>query len=139
MPTILESHLSLLEGQAEIDPAATPATRASAIQDLLSLHTAFFDVLERRLGSDGVTEADRPLVPLFQRWLTTARRIAPTARALREQGERVTGIDDLARAMNRAKQVAEGFDYFVALNQMTLRGEVEQHVPLNEVLDELRH
>jgi hypothetical protein len=54
---------------------------------------------------------------LFQRWLTAAKHVKELSRNLRTEGHAVEGFDDLLRAMNRSKPVAESFDYFVGLNQ----------------------
>jgi len=41
----------------------------------------------------------------------------------------VAGYDDLLRAMNRSKPVAESFDYFVELNIRLARGEGKDELP----------
>ena len=136
--SVLESHLTLLEQEAEPRPGLTPAERAGVAGDLVALHAAVYEVLERHIGGEGLTEAHRPLVPLFRRWPHTARRIIAVARDLRTEGQQVGNVDDLLRAVNRAKPVGEDFDQVVRLNQRTARGEAGAHRPLAEVMDELR-
>lgn len=130
--------MTLLERETAGHPDATPAERAAAVADLVALHTAVYEAMELRLGDEGLTEAHRPLVPLFQRWLRTARRIIESARDLRKAGQPVGGVDDLVRAINRAKLVAETFEETVALNQRIARGEAGTYRALAEVKDELR-
>ena len=55
-------------------------------------------------------------MPLFRRWLDSARKVKELARGLRAAGQSVAGYDNLLRAMNRSKPVAESFDRFVELN-----------------------
>ena len=139
MESVLEPHLALLERQAESRSGASAAERAGALEDVVSLHTAVYQVMERHLGEQGLTEAHRPLVPLFRRWLHAARGIVAAARDLRTEGQEVGGLDDLLRAMNRAKPAAEDFDYILGLNQRVGRaGEAATYRPLAEVVDELR-
>lgn len=138
MVALLESHLSLLEHEAEGTSEMTISERVDRTQDLISLHLGVYEAMEHHIGEGGLTEANRPLVPLFQRWLHTARRIVDTARELRMQGQPVPGIDDLVRTINRSKPMAEDFDDFVRLNQQIRSGEARTYRPLEEVLDELR-
>lgn len=138
MLTILESQLALLERLSEDSPASTPADRVLIVEDLIALHVVLYLRLEHRLGQDGVTEAHRPLVPLFVRWLHTARRIKGAACALRREGLEVASFDLLLRTINYSKEVAEGFDYFVRLNERLARGEWGDYRPLEEVMEELR-
>jgi len=138
MVTVLESHLSLLEHEAEGAPESTMSERVERTQDLISLHLAVYEALERHIGGGGLTEAHRPLVPLFQRWLHAARRIVDAARELRRQGQPVPEVDDLVRTINRSKPMAEDFDDFVRLNERIRRGEPGTYRPLDEVIDELR-
>jgi phosphoglycolate phosphatase-like HAD superfamily hydrolase len=138
MPTVLESHLALLEREAFAAPAPSDAGDSDRLEQLVALHVALYEVLERRLGPDGLVEAHRPLVPMFQRWLETARQLKAEARRLRVAGQPVPDLDDLLRAMNRAKCTAEAFDHFVALNERLARGEKPQGRPLAAILDELR-
>ena len=120
MPHFLESQIGLLERGAP--PEATE------VEDLIAFHVIALDRLESHLGPHGLSEADRPLVPLFQRWLSAAKQVKEAARNLKSQGHSVEGFDNLLRAMNRSKPVAESFDYFVELNkrlsseQSTARG-----------------
>jgi hypothetical protein len=100
MVTVLESHLSLLEREAEDRPTSTAADRVGLVEDLIGLHLALYERLERHLGQGGVTEAHRPLVPLFIRWLHTARRIKDAACELRREGQEVAGFDLLLRTIN---------------------------------------
>ena len=139
MVTVLESHLSLLEHEAEGTCESTLSERVDRIQDLISLHLAVYEGMERHIGEGGLTEAHRHLVPLFQRWLRTARHIVSAARELRVQGQSVPGIDNLVRTINRSKPMAEDFDDFVRLNQRIRSGEAGTYRPLDEVVDELRH
>jgi len=138
MPEVLESHLALLEREAASAADASPAERARRLEDLVALHLALLDAFERRLGPDGVNEGHRPLVPLFRRWLATARRLAASAAELRRQGHTPARVDDLMWGINSAKLVAEDFDCVLALNQRTARGEAGIHHPLSEIEDELR-
>jgi hypothetical protein len=138
MPEALESHLALLEREAASSAEVSPAERTRGLEDLVALHLALFEAFERRLGPDGVNEDHRPLVPLFRRWLATARRFAASAAELRRQGHTPARLDDLMWAINRAKLVAEDFDHVVALNQRIARGEAGTYRPLSEVEDELR-
>jgi hypothetical protein len=139
MVTVLESHLSLLEHEAEDAPESTLSERVEHMRDLISMHLAVYEGMERHLGENGIAEAHRPLVPLFQRWLNTARRISDAARELRIQGHPVPGIDELIRTINRSKPMAEDFEDYVRLNQRIMSGEAGTYRPLDEVLDELRH
>jgi len=137
MVAVLESHLSLLEREAA-DPSGTNlAERAGFVEDLIVLHLAVFGGMERHLGADGLTEAHRFMVPLFRRWVHTARSLIITARDLRAAGV-VIHLDPLLSAINRAKPVAEDFDHFVELNQRLDRGHAGSYRPLAEVVDELR-
>jgi hypothetical protein len=138
MVNVLESHLALLEREAEARPGVTTAERAGVVGELIALHAAVFGVMERHVGVNGLAEAHRPLVPLFRRWLETARRIVAAARDLRAAGHPVGDLDDLLRAMNRAKPVAEDFDHVVRLNARLARGEAGTYRPLGEVMDGLR-
>ena len=138
MVRVLESHLAPHEQEAVADSTVPLSDRASALSDVISFHVSLFEALDRRLGTEGLSEAHRPLVPLFQRWLITARRMATAARELIAQGQLVVGLNDLARAMNRAKPTAEHFDYYVETNDRIARGEPIHYTPLNEVLNELR-
>lgn len=134
----LESHLSLLERESQIPPGVSTLDQAKLIQDLVALHLAVFDGLERRLGSEGLTESHRPMVPLFRRWLQTARRLIVWARDLRGNGILID-LDPLLSAINRAKPIAEDFDYFIGLNQGLDRGLTGSYRSLAEVIDELQH
>ena len=138
MASVLDSQLALLERETAGNVETTPAERAGALADLVALHTAVYEVMERRIGDAGLTEAHRPSVPQFRRWIETARRAVAAARQLRTVGEQVPGVDDLVRAINRAKPLAEEFDETVKLNQRIARGEAGTYRPLAEVMDELR-
>jgi len=108
MVTFLESQIGLLErGPTSPD--------ASEVEDLIAFYLTALERLESHLAPGGLSERDRPLVPLFQRWLSAAGKVKEMARNLQGSGETVRGYDDLLRAMNRCKPVAESFDYFVAL------------------------
>ena len=110
MATFLESQIGLLE-QESVSPDAP------AVEDLIAFSLTALERLESHLGRGGLSERDRPLVPLFQRWLSAAGKVKEMARSLRNMGETVSGFDDLLRAMNRSKPVAESFDHFVELNR----------------------
>src|SRR4051812_38387165 len=110
MHDFLESQIGLLERGA-------PSPDLREVEDLIAFHLTALERLESHLGPGGLSEADRPLVPLFQRWLTAAKHVKELARNLRTAGHAVEGFDDLLRAMNRSKPVAESFDYFVGLNR----------------------
>lgn len=138
MVTLLESHLSLLEQEAEAHPAPTVAEQGTLLDELVALHTAVYEVMELRIGPDGVSERDRPLVPLFRRWLQTGRRIVAAAGASRRAGRPIARLDDLGFAINRSKLVAEDFDRFVELNRRIAAGELGTYRPLSEVWDELQ-
>jgi len=141
METVLESHLALLEQEAEARPTPTAVEQGAMLDVLVALHTAFYGVLESRIGPDGVTEAHRPLVPLFQRWLRTGRRIVQSARESKAAGRRVAGVDDLVKAINLSKAVAEHFDHYVELNKHIAAGDFsifDTYRLLSEVTDELR-
>jgi hypothetical protein len=109
MATFLASQIGLLE-QEPLSPGALD------VEDLIAFSLTALERLESHLKPGGLSECDRPLVPLFQRWLLAAGKVKELARGLRTAGERVSGCDDLLRAMNRSKPVAESFDYFVDLN-----------------------
>jgi hypothetical protein len=138
MASVVDSYLAL----AEQDPAGVGSTgveeRATALEVLVALHTAFYEVLERRLGDDGLTDAHRPLIPLFRRWMESARQMVEQARELRSKGRPIAGIDPLVCAINRAKIPAESFDHFVELNERMKRGEPGTYAPWPEVVRELR-
>ena len=87
------------------------------VEDLIAFTlTAPYSRPETHLGAGGLSERDRPLVPLFQRWLIAARNVKELAKSLQVAGVTVNGYDDLLRAMNRSKPVAESFEHFVELN-----------------------
>jgi hypothetical protein len=109
MVTFLESQIGLLEREA-----VSPDARE--VEDLIAFYLTALERLESHLGPGGLSELDRPLVPLFQRWLVAAAKVKELARSLRSGGETVNAYDDLLRAMNRSKPVAESFDRFVELN-----------------------
>ena len=137
MPSLFESILDVLNREAA--PQISDAKgEVEHVEDMIAMHLAVFAALERHLGDDGLAEAHRPLVPLFQRWLETARRIKAKVGELRAKGQTVAGLDDLLRTINRSKPVAERFDDMVELNERIKRGEPGQYRPLSEFLDELR-
>ena len=138
MPSILESHLELLEKEAapQISDAQDEVKR---VEQMIAIHLTVFNLLEDQIGDEGLTESHRPLVPLFQRWLETARQIKAAVGALRAKGKTAANFDDLLRMMNRSKPIAEDFDEMVALNERVARGEPGEYFPLAEVLDELRN
>lgn len=109
MTTVLESQIGLLERESVSPDLAE-------IEDLIAFALTALARLETHLGPGGLSERDRPLVPLFQRWLIAARNAKELARSLGSAGVTVTGYDDLLRAMNRSKPVAESFEHFVELN-----------------------
>lgn len=138
MATVLESHLSLHEREADERPSLASADGLGGVEDLIALHVALYERLEHHLGQEGLTEAHRPFVPLFSRWLRTARRIKDAASQLRREGHEVAGFELLLRTMNCSKVVAEHFDHFVRLNERLARGDPGDYRPLDEVMDELR-
>lgn len=109
MVTVLESQIGLLERES-VSP-----DRAE-VEDLIAFTLTALTRLETHLGTGGLSERDRPLVPLFRRWLIAARNVKELAKGLQSTGDRVNGYDDLLRAMNRSKPVAESFEHFVELN-----------------------
>jgi hypothetical protein len=109
MTTVLESQIGLLER----DPVSPDVPE---VEDLIAFALTALVRLEKHLGPGALSERDRPLVPLFRRWLSAADKVKELARGLRNTGATVNGYDDLLRAMNRSKPVAESFDHFVELN-----------------------
>lgn len=109
MATVLESQIGLLEREP-VSP-----DRAE-VEDLIAFALTALTRLEMHLAPGGLSERDRPLVPLFQRWLIAARNVKELAKGLQSTGVTVIGYDDLLRAMNRSKPVAESFEHFVELN-----------------------
>jgi hypothetical protein len=75
MTTFLESQIGLLEREPM-------SSDVSEIEDLIAFHLTALDRLESHLGPGGLSERDRPLVPLFQRWLSAARKVKEFARSL---------------------------------------------------------
>ena len=138
MPSALESHLELLEREAHAAPRAGQAP--GALEELIALHTGLYEVMERRIGPGGLSEGHRPLVPMFRRWLDTARRLAAAAAARddHDPGRPAAGLDELLRAMNRAKPVAEDFEHVIRLNERIARGEAGSYRALQVVVDGLR-
>jgi hypothetical protein len=110
MVKFLESELGLLE----TEPISSDVPQ---VEDRIAFQLIALERLEARLGAGGLSESDRPLVSLFHRWLMVARKLKETALALRASGHLIGGYDDLLRAINRSKPIAESFDYFVGLNQ----------------------
>ena len=110
MVAFLTSQIGLLEKESL-------SADVGEVEDLIAFSLTALDRLESHLGPDGLSERDRPLVPLFQRWLRAAGKVKEIARTLRNSGVTVRGYDDLLRTMNRSKPVAESFDHFVALNR----------------------
>jgi hypothetical protein len=137
MVAVLESHLSLLEQEANTPSATNAAERTAFVEDVIALHLAVFEAMERHLGADGLTESHRFMVPLYRRWIHSARLMIVTARDLKAAGVTIH-LDPLLSAINRAKPVAEDFDHFVELNQRLDRGQAGSYRPLAEVVDELR-
>jgi hypothetical protein len=115
MDGFLESQIGLLERGSE-SVAPPDAERARLVEDLIAFQLTALERLEKHLGPGGLSERDRPLVPLFQRWLNAARKVKELVKELQGGGQTVAGYDDLLRAMNRSKPVAESFDHFVQLN-----------------------
>ncbi len=116
MATFLESQIGLLEQESV-------SADIPGVEDLIAFSLTALERLESHLGCGGLAERDRPLVPLFQRWLSAAGKVKEMARHLRSAGETISGYDDLLRTMNRSKPVAERFDYFVELNRRLASGE----------------
>src|SRR5687768_11461166 len=90
---------------------------APLLERLVTLHAAVYEVMEAQLSPGGLKESDRPLVPLFRRWLDTARQTVAAARQLPPAERPTVALGDLLRAINRSNLVAEEFDEVVALNQ----------------------
>ncbi|HEY2586599.1 MAG TPA: hypothetical protein VGI81_12620 [Tepidisphaeraceae bacterium] len=110
MTAVLESQIGLLEREP-VSP------EVPEVEDLIAFALTALARLERHLGLGGLSERDRPLVPLFQRWLAAAGKVKELARTLRNTGAMINGYDDLLRAMNRSKPIAESFEHFVELNR----------------------
>src|SRR5258706_587647 len=104
MVNFLESQIGLLERQ-------TVSPDVQEVEDLIAFHLTALERLEIHLCPDGLSQADRELVPLFQRWLRAARNVKELARAHRDGGPPVGNYDDLPRAINRSKPIAEDFDH----------------------------
>ena len=137
MTNVFESYLAL----AEQDPhrgETDLVERAAALEDQVAAHTAILHAMDSRLGEGGLTEAHRPLIPLYQRWMKAARQLVVRAREMRAAGRPITGIDELVCAINSSKDVAEDFDHTVELNEKIRRGEPPgPGRPLDEVMNEL--
>lgn len=110
MTSVLESQIGLLEREPMSHDRAE-------VEDLIAFTLTALSRLESHLGLGGLSELDRPLVPLFRRWLIAAGNVKELAQSQRRAGVAVTGYDDLLRAMNRSKPVAENFEHFVELNR----------------------
>ena len=111
---------------------------AALLERMIRQHASVYEVMQQQLGFTDLTEAHRPLVPSFRGWLDTARQLVAACRELPPAARPVAALDDLLRAMNRSKLVAEDFDYFVRRNERAARGEFGPYRPLAEVMDELR-
>lgn len=109
MASFLESQIGLLERER-----ISPDIRE--VEDLIAFYLTALERLESHLGAGGLSERDRPLVALFQRWLSAAGKVKEMVRSIRNAGEKVDGYDELLRAMNRSKPIAQRFNYFVELN-----------------------
>jgi hypothetical protein len=109
MTTVLESQIGLLEREA-VSP-----DRAE-VEDVIAFALTALLRLETHLGPGGLSERDRPLVPRFQRWLIAARNVKELAKNLPDTGVAAADYDDLRRAINRSKPVAESFEHFQELN-----------------------
>ena len=114
--TVLESQIGPLERES-VSPDQ------GEVEDLIAFTLTALARLETHLGAGGLSEGDRPLAPPFQRWLIAAGNAKELARGVRDTGVTVNGYDDLLRAMNRSKSVAESFEHFVELNG-------RRHLPL---------
>lgn len=138
MVSALECHLALLEREALNRPTPSGSEGADRLDEVIALHVGLYEVMERRVGPNGLSDAHRTLVPMFRRWLATARLFVADARDLRAAGRPVVGVDDLLRAINRAKPIAEDFEHIVTLNGRVARGQGGSYRPLAGVVDELR-
>jgi hypothetical protein len=81
MITFLESQIGLLEKECG-SPAPPDRDQVQLVEDLIAFHLTALGRLETHLGAGGLSERDRPLVPLFQRWLNAARKVKDRARDL---------------------------------------------------------
>ena len=90
MVAFLESQLKFLESRSEADSQTLPnAERVQLVEDLIAFHLTALERLEKHLTAKGLSERDRPLVPLFQRWLKEARRVKDLAKELKGSVEGV--------------------------------------------------
>jgi hypothetical protein len=140
MTSVFEPYLALAELEDAAAADRTVEQRAAILEDRAAAHTAIFKAMNRRIDQQGVIESDRSLIPLYQRWIASARQMVVLARESRAAGRPIAGIDDLGFSINRAKPVADRFDQTLQYHERIRRGErpAGPHYPLAEVIDELR-
>ncbi len=79
MVAFLDSQISLLEAESEPSRAVPGSEHVRLVEDLLVFHLTALERLEGHLGIGGLSERDRPLMPLFQRWLRAAHNVKARA------------------------------------------------------------
>jgi hypothetical protein len=121
--SVFESYVALTEQDPHTVPSMSLEERALLLEDRVAVHTSLFHAMESRIGPDGLTEAHRPLIPLYQRWMAAARQLVVQAREFRAAGRPLANLDPLGFAINAAKNVADDFDWTVDLNARIRRGE----------------
>jgi len=128
MASILEAHLALMEKELR-SKDSNAEDQAQRVEDLIAIHIGIFAALEGHIGENGLTEAQLPLLPLFQRWLQSAAQLN-AAVELRSKGKSVASFDDLLRTIDLGRPAAEGFDEMVAVCERIVRGDPERtHAP----------
>ena len=90
MSNFLESQIGLLEREAF-------PSNAQEVDDLIAFQLTTLERLESHISRGGLSENDRSLIPLFQRWLASARKVKERARNLRDAGHSVGSYDQLLR------------------------------------------
>jgi hypothetical protein len=137
--TEVESQLALLERELFELHGLTPQQRAPLLTSLAARFGTLYDELEMLIGKEGLQRTDQPLIPLFQRWMQSAREVITSVREVRAAGVDVPRVTDLAFAINCSKAVALDFDRTVSVNEQLARGEYPARGrPLKEILDELQ-
>lgn len=131
-----ETYLAASEQGSQSEPDRSLEERASILEDRVAAHTGIYEAMARRTGE--VSEAHRPLIPLYQRWINAARQLVIQARGFRAQGRPIAGIDELVCAINLAKFVGQDFDHTIDFNDRARRGELGSSIPWSEVDRELR-
>jgi len=137
MGSILEPYLALLEQHPERSTDAMGSDRLQDIADAVEIQLAVFEALQRRIGPGGLSDAYRHLIPMFNRWVHSARELLKSAGVLRATPFAKT-MERLGFAINRAKLVTEDFDEIVRLNKSDLPGQNGPYKSLDEVKSGLR-